>query len=552
MKSGRFNHRKINLASCKLPLVNTAGDKIHIEFKQKNKMRKRRNQRSGSERKSSAGKQSGLVQRPIGPVTNPWPPFNILSEEQVATVDRAAMKILAINGLRFQHPEALKILQEHGADVDHDSGIVRFETSILRKYITKAPAKFRLHARNPDRSVTIGGNHTNFMPVGGPPNVSDLDRGRRPGSYEDQCNLIKLTHSLNVVSMSGTSSVEAMDLPGDSRHLDFYRAEIVYGERVWNPRGIGAQRVADGVIMNSMVRQIDPADQLENPGLITVINVNSPLVVDKEMLSGMMEMSKWGLPCIVTPFTLAGAMSPVTLAGALAQQTAEALGVIAFVQMLRPGCPVVFGGFTSNVDMKTGSPAFGTPEYIKGVLAGGQLARYYNLPYRSSNVNASNAPDAQATYESAMSLWACFLSHANIVAHSVGWLEGGLCASYEKFIIDTEMIQTLAEAFTPLKISDDEFGFDSISEAGHGGHFFGTAHTMDRYRSAFYQPLLSDWQNFENWQQAGSLTATQRANKVWKQLLENYQKPDLDPAILEQLDAYITKRKQEIEKTGVT
>ncbi len=514
-------------------------------------MRKRRSQRAAAEQKSSDSQQSGLKQRPIGPVTNPWPPFEILSEEQIAAVDAAAMKILGTNGLRFQHPDALKILQENGANVDSDNGIVRFDATVIRELIAKAPATFTLHARNSKRSVQIGGNHTNFMPVGGPPNVSDLDRGRRPGTYEDQCNLIKLTHSLNVVSMSGTSSVEALDLPGDSRHLDLYRAEIVYGEKVWNPRGIGAQRVNDGVMMNSMVRQIEPEQQQVDPGLITVINVNSPLVVDKEMLSGMMEMSKWGLPCIVTPFTLAGAMSPVTLAGALAQQTAEALGVIAFVQMLRPGCPVVFGGFTSNVDMKSGSPAFGTPEYIKGVLAGGQLARFYNLPYRSSNVNASNAPDAQATYESAMSLWACFLSHANIIAHSVGWLEGGLCASFEKFIIDTEMIQTLAEAFTPLKISNEEFGFDSISEAGHGGHFFGTAHTMERYRTAFYQPLLSDWQNFENWQQAGSVNATERANKVWKSLLENYQKPDLDPAILEQLDAFINKRKQEIAEGGV-
>jgi trimethylamine--corrinoid protein Co-methyltransferase len=303
--------------------------------------------------------------------------------------------------------------------------------------------------------------------------------------------------------------------------------------------------------MNAIARNISVDEMAEKPGLITVINVNSPLVVDKEMLAGLTEMTMHGLPCIVTPFTLAGAMSPVTLAGALSQQTAEALAVIAFVQMVRPGCPVVFGGFTSNVDMKSGSPAFGTPEYIKGVLVGGQLARYYNLPYRSSNVNASNAADAQATYESAMSIWACFLAHANIINHAVGWMEGGLCASMEKFIIDAELLQTMSEAFTPLVISDEEFGFDSITEAGHGGHFFGTEHTMERYRTAFYSPILSDWQNFENWEQAGSKTATQRANEVWKSLLENYQQPPIDPAIVAALDRYIEGRKKQIQQHGV-
>ena len=351
--------------------------------------------------------------------------------------------------------------------------------------------------------------------------------------------------------MSGASSVEAMDLPADTRHLDFYKAQIIYGDQVWNARAIGKQRVEDAVQLNCMARGIRPEQMADAPGLLTVINVNSPLVVDKEMLEGLMAMTRYGLPCIVTPFTLAGAMSPITLAGALAQQTAEALAVIAFVQMVRPYCPVVFGGFTSNVDMRSGSPAFGTPEYIKGVLVGGQLARYYKLPYRSSNVNAANDADAQATYESAMSLWACFLAHANVINHAVGWMEGGLCASMEKFIIDAEMLQTMVEAFKPLQISEEEFGLDSIREAGHGGHFFGTAHTMDRYKTAFYTPILSDWQNFENWQQSGAKSATVRANEIWKSLLENYQAPPIDQAVLAQLDAYIRRRKEEIRQHGV-
>ncbi|NKB65004.1 MAG: methyltransferase [Gammaproteobacteria bacterium] len=482
---------------------------------------------------------------------NSHPPFDILSEKQLEAVDAAAMRILKDNGLKFQHPQALEILNANGADVDFESGLVKFEQSMVREWVAKAPSHFTLHARNADRNVIIGKNYINFSPVSGPPNISDLDRGRRPSQYQDQCDLIRLTHSLNVIHLGGATSVEAMDLPADSRHLDFYRAQIVYGDRVWNARGIGKQRVHDAIEMNCMARQISLEEIHEKPGIITVINVNSPLIVDKEMLAGLMEMSRYGQPCIVTPFTLAGAMSPVTLAGALAQQVAEALSVIAFVQMVRPGCPVVFGGFTSNVDMKSGSPAFGTPEYIQGVLAGGQLARFYKLPYRSSNVNASNFPDAQATYESAMSLWACFLSHTNIVNHSVGWLEGGLCASMEKFVIDAEMLQTLCAAFQPMKISDEEFGFDSITEAGHGGHFFGTSHTMERYKTAFYQPILSDWQNFENWQEAGSKSATTRANGIWKSLLENYDQPHLDNAVLEKIDEYIQRRKIEIQERGI-
>ena len=511
--------------------------------------RKRRDQADAGD--SPAESSPGIKQLPWRQFRNPHPPFEILNAGQVDAIDQAAMRILRENGLRFQHPESLEVLEQHGARVDHDTGLVRFGENLIRDFVSRAPSSFTLHARNPDHNVTIGDNYINFAPVSGPPNITDLDRGRRPGTYEDQCNLIRLTHSLNVVNMSGATSVEAMDLPADTRHLDFYRAQIVYGDQVWNARAIGRQRVLDAINMNCIARGITPDDMAREPGLITVINVNSPLVVDKEMLAGLTEMTAHGLPCIVTPFTLAGAMSPVTLAGALAQQTAEALAVIAFVQMLRPGCPVVFGGFTSNVDMKSGSPAFGTPEYIKGVLAGGQLARYYGLPYRSSNVNASNAADAQATYESAMSIWACFLAHANIVNHSVGWMEGGLCASMEKFIIDAEMLQTMVEAFSPMEISEQEFGFDSIAQAGHGGHFFGTTHTMDRYKTAFYAPILSDWQNFENWEEAGSNNATQRANQIWKTLLEDYEAPPISQDIVTELDIYISRRKEEIRQSGV-
>jgi trimethylamine--corrinoid protein Co-methyltransferase len=248
---------------------------------------------------------------------------------------------------------------------------------------------------------------------------------------------------------------------------------------------------------------------------------------------------------VVTPFTLAGAMAPVTLAGALAQQNAEALFGLVLTQLVRPGAPFIYGGFTSNVDMKSGAPAFGTPEYVKAALIGGQLARRYRLPYRSSSVNASNWPDAQATYEGAMSLWATVLSHTNMLLHSFGWLEGGLRGSYEKIVIDLEMVQTMMKALEPVDFSRDELGLDAMREVGPGGHYFGAQHTLARYENAFYQPILSDWRNWETWEQDGALDATQRAHRIWKQLLSEYEEPPMDPAIREELTAFIARRKSE-------
>ena len=240
-------------------------------------------------------------------------------------------------------------------------------------------------------------------------------------------------------------------------------------------------------------------------------------------------------------------MCPVTLGGALAQQNAEALGVIAITQMVNPGTPAMYGGFTSNVDMKSGAPAFGTPEYSRAVLAGGQLARHYGIPYRTSNVNASNAPDAQAAWESEMSLWSAVMGHGNLIKHSGGWLEGGLCASFEKLILDMEMVQMMREAMRPIEVTEADLALDAIREVGAGGHHFGTAHTMARYKDAFYKPLVADWNNFETWQETGELRADQRANKLYKSMLAQYQEPAMDPAVREELEAYVIRRKTEIQ-----
>ncbi len=263
------------------------------------------------------------------------------------------------------------------------------------------------------------------------------------------------------------------------------------------------------------------------------------------MIAGLLEMARMNQPVVATPFTLAGAMAPVTLAGALAQQNAEALATIALVQIVNPGAPVVYGGFTSNVDMKSGAPAFGTPEYAQAALVGGQLARRYRLPYRSSNANASNAVDAQAAYESQMSLWPAVMGHANMVMHGAGWMEGGLAASFEKFIIDIELLQMMSEFLQPLSIDKPELALDAMEEVGPGGHFFGAAHTLERYESAFYSPLVSDWQNFESWEQSGSETATQRAHRIYQQVLADFEPPPLDDAISDELNEFVARRTSE-------
>jgi trimethylamine--corrinoid protein Co-methyltransferase len=281
---------------------------------------------------------------------------------------------------------------------------------------------------------------------------------------------------------------------------------------------------------------------------MTVINTNSPLRLDGPMGDGLIEMALHGQPVVATPFTLAGAMSPVSLAGALAQQHAEALCMVALAQIVRPGCPMVYGAFTSNVDMRTGSPAFGTPETVKGALASGQLARRCGLPWRSSNTTASNVVDAQAAYESEMAVWGALMGGVNLLYQGAGWLEGGLTASYEKLIVDAEILQMMAEVLQPIEVDDAALGLDAIADVGPGGHFFGTAHTLERYETAFYRPLVSDWRNFETWQADGARTATERANAIWKRLLAEAVPPPLDPPVLEALDAFVARRKREIER----
>ncbi|MBL8669286.1 MAG: trimethylamine methyltransferase family protein, partial [Alphaproteobacteria bacterium] len=483
----------------------------------------------GDRRARRKAEQShGVPQPPWAPIRNPMPPLALLDEEGLRRIDDTSLRVIEELGVEFLHEGALDAFARAGAQVDRATSLVRMERAMVRELVGKAPRRFKLHARNPERTLTLGDNTINIGPVGSPPNCSDLDRGRRPGAFADQVNLIKLHQALTCVHHSGGTPVEALDLPPESRHLDLYRAHSIYSDRAFMARSIGRDRVLDAIEIAALARGISKERLDAEPTLMTVLNVNSPRRVDKELLTGMMAMIEHGQAVCVTPFTLAGAMSPVTIAGALAQQSAEALAVIALMQILRPGTPAMFGGFTSNVDMKSGAPAFGTPEYVRATIIGGQIARRWGLPYRSSNVNASNCVDAQATYESAMSIWACVLAHAHFVHHGTGWLEGGLVASFEKSVVDAEMLHGMRAWLEPLDLSDDALAFDALKEVPPGGHFFGAAHTMARYETAFYRPLISDWRNFQSWVEAGSQTATQRANATWKKLLESYVEPPMD------------------------
>jgi trimethylamine--corrinoid protein Co-methyltransferase len=506
-----------------------------------------RRQKREARRTLSAGGGQSVWQQ----FRNPLPALALLNDDELGKIDDTALRILEELGLEFQNPQAIEILADSGADVDRGTGMVRMDRHLVRRLVAKAPSSFTLHARNPERNVIMGEDWINFAPVAGPPNVSDLEGGRRPGTFEDQCNLIKLHQCLNELHLAGAAPVEAIDLPAESRHLDLYRAQIQFTDRVWHGRAIGRARIEDALEMVVLARGRRRADLKNEPSLLTVVNVNSPRRVDSELLAGLMAMAESGQVVIVTPFTLAGAMSPITIAGALAQQTAEALGVIAFTQMVRPGAPVIFGGFTSNVDMKSGAPAFGTPEYVRAVIIGGQIARRWKLPYRSSNVTSSNVVDAQASVESMMSLWAAIMSHANLVYHATGWLEGGLTASFEKSIIDADMIGAMRAWLQPLDVSEAALGFDAIAATPPGAHFFGAAHTLERFETAFHHSKIADLRPFETWAEDGAKTATQRANRIWKSLLARYEPPPLDAAASEAIDAFVDRRKAEIAQRGI-
>ncbi len=495
-----------------------------------------------------AGNRRGSGALELTPWTlpqNPDRPTEPLDEEGIAGIHDTAMRVLEEIGIDFLHDEARRILKEAGCEVREGVPTVKMDRAFVMEQVSKAPSSFKITPRNPARRLTIGGNHMVFGNVSSPPNCSDLDRGRRTGDRESFRDLLKLTQFFPCIHMSCGYPVEPLDLHPSIRHLDCLFDKLTLTDKVCHIYSLGKERVEDGMEMVRIAAGLSDEEFEAAPHVFTNINSSSPLKHDWPMLDGAMRMARRGQPVIVTPFTLAGAMAPVTLAGAVAQQTAEALAAIVLLQAIRPGAPVVYGSFTSNVDMRSGAPAFGTPEYMRATQMSGQMARFYGLPFRASNACAANAPDAQAAWESAFSLWACLSSGANIIYHAAGWLEGGLCASYEKFILDCETLQQLIRYMERVPVDEGALAFDAIAEVGPHGHFFGAAHTQARYESAFYQPFLSDWRNYEQWAEAGAPQGPAHARRIWKQILAEYAPPPMDEAAREELAAFVAKRKEE-------
>ncbi len=488
----------------------------------------------------------GIQQRPWKQLTRPYRPIEILSADQVASIHETGLTILEEIGMRVLHPQARALYRKAGADVDESDMRVRFDRAMVMERVRMAPSSFELRARNPEKNVKVGGPHCILSSVGGPAYVMDNDRGRRTGSYAEMRDYLKLVQSLNVLHQEGGGPFEPLDLHQNTRHLDLYYAEITLLDKNWQPQTLGEGRTLDALEMVALSLGTTRQELAgQDPVFTGIINTNSPLQLDVPMAEGLITLATHGQVNVITPFTLAGAMSPVTLAGALAQQHAEAMAGITLTQIVRPGVPVMYGGFTSNVDMKTGAPAFGTPEYTQAAQISGQLCRLIDVPFRSSNVTAANAVDAQAAYESAMSLWGCLMGGANLVLHAAGWLGGGLTASFEKLIIDAEMLQMMSAYFDAPTVDADTLALDAVREVGPAGHFFGAAHTMQRYERAFYSPLVSNWDNYDTWTERGQITARERANAIWKRMVADYEQPPIDPGIDEALRDYMERRKRE-------
>jgi trimethylamine--corrinoid protein Co-methyltransferase len=482
--------------------------------------------------------------RPYRHLRNPFEPMKVFSDDQVAAIHEAALVILETQGMKVLSSDARVLYRKAGAEVDEATLHVRLDRGLVAASLATAPRDITLHAVDPQRHVPLSNRCVAFAPTSGPPNIMDTARGRRAGTLEDFCNLIKLCQNFEVIHVLG-GATEPQDIPVHIRHLEVTRAQLMLCDKIPFIFSRGHKQVADNFELMRLAHGISPEEFRSRPYTYTIINTNSPLQLDIPMADGIIDFAAAGQVLIITPFTLAGAMAPVTIAGALTLAHAEALAGLTLAQIVRPGAPIVYGSFTSNVDMKSGSPAFGTPEYVKAAFGAGQLARFLGLPWRSSNATASNIPDAQAAYESQMSLWGALFGGCNFVLHAAGWLESGLTTSYEKFILDIEMLQMFAEVFQPVGAAPPDLALEAVAEVGAGGHFFGCAHTMERYRSAFYAPLVSDWRNAGQWADDGAKTATERASGIWQSELQRYVAPVRDPAIVEALDSYVARRAAE-------
>ncbi len=474
---------------------------------------------------------------------NRMPRYEVLSEDAMAKLDAGWRRLVSEVGVEFMDERALTLFRNAGQRVEGDA--VFFDPDFILEQVAKAPKEFDVQARNHDNDVHIGGDAMAFSAVYGPPFVRE-GAVRRDATMSDFENFARLAQSYSVLDSAGGVVCEPNDTPLDSRHLDMTFALQTLTDKIYMGNVVSGVNAADTIAMSSILFGGREAIE-QTPATISLINCNSPLRWDSRMLEAQFEYSEANQAVVLTPFILMGAMSPVTIPAALVQQIAEALTGITLSQMIRPGSPVIFGSFLSNIDMQSGSPTFGTPESGLGLLCTGQIARHFGLPFRTGGgLTSSQVPDAQAGYEALMTLMPTFLAGTNWVMHSAGWLEGGLVAGYEKFIVDIELVQMLQHEFTPLEIDEGSLAFDAHVEVGHGGHFLGAMHTLERFRDCFYRPLLSSSENFERWSRNGGNDTAARAGEVYRQVLTDYEAPGLDDAIREELAEYVTRRRTEL------
>jgi trimethylamine--corrinoid protein Co-methyltransferase len=475
---------------------------------------------------------------------NPFPPVPAFSEDAVEAIHHTALRVLQELGLKVLLPDARRRFAQAGALVDNDSQMVRIGAEIVEAALATAPRSIVVRGGAATRDLTLELGTLTILGGAGAPHATDMDRGRRPATLRDFEEITRLTQHFDVLHMIA-SSVEPQDVPVHLRHYATVRAQLALSDKLPFIFARGTPQVREGFEMIRDFRGLSEAEFTSQPWSYTVINTNSPRQIDVPMAQGLIDFAKAGQLTIVTPFCMMGAMAPVTVAGALVLSHAEALAGIALTQLARPGAPVLYGAFASNVDMKSGAPAFGTPEQVKANLGAGQLARRIGLPWRCAAGCSANLNDAQAAQETVTSAWGAFLAGCTMLLHGAGWLEGGLTVGYEKMITDLEAMQVLAELCAATPEDEAALAFTALAEVPPGGHFFGCAHTMERYRAAFYPPLVADRTNFGTWTERGALEATERANALWKRILAEPAAFRADAARLEALDAFIACRTAE-------
>ncbi|MGC9962036.1 MAG: trimethylamine methyltransferase family protein [Acidimicrobiales bacterium] len=474
---------------------------------------------------------------------NRMPRYEILSEGAIEVLDKGWRRIVSEIGVQFAKPEAVALFAAAGQRTDGE--VVYLDPEFVLAQVALAPREFDVQARNPANTVHIGGDHMVFSGVYGPPFVLE-GSVRRDATMEDFRHFSMLSQSFSEIDSAGGVICEPNDTPLDSRHLDMVFALQTLTDKIYMGNVVSGPNALDTIAMTEIL--FGGAEAIrQTPATISLINCNSPLRWDDRMLDAQFEYNRAHQPVVLTPFLLMGAMSPVTIPAALVQQLAEALSGIALSQLIEPGCPVIFGSFLSNIDMQSGSPTFGTPESAIGLLCTGQLARHFGLPFRTGGcLTSSQTCDAQAGYEALMTLLPTFLAGTNFVMHAAGWLEGGLVSCYEKYIMDIELVKMMQVEFTPLEIDEDSLAFGAHEEVGHGGHFLGAAHTMDRFRDCFYRPMLSSSKNFERWKRDGGLDAAARASELCAKTLDAYEQPPMDDAIRLELEEYVARRRREL------